>query len=326
MSSGSTGTAPGDAIPPAPGSLARFAWLSIGVAVLTIGLKVLAWRLTGSVGLLSDALESLVNLVAALLTLWMLTLAARPPDELHAYGYGKAEYFASGAEGALILLAAAAIGWAAIGRLRAPEAIDRVGLGLVVSTLASLLNLAAARVLSAAGRRHGSIALEADAQHLMTDVWTSAGVIAGIGAVALTGRLWLDPVVALLVAANIVRTGLDVVRRSALGLLDRALDAPLREALRRVLARHEGGEVRFHALRTRQGGGRRFVSLHVLVPGEWTVQRGHDLLERIEGEIREAVPGAAVFTHLEAVEDPASWQDESLDRPGGVATTGTPDR
>jgi cation diffusion facilitator family transporter len=305
-------------MPTAPRSLARFAWLSIGAAVVTIGLKVLAWRLTGSVGLLSDALESVVNLVAALLTLSMLTLAARPPDELHAYGYGKAEYFASGAEGALILLAAAAIGWAAFGRLRAPEPIDRVGFGLVVSTAASLVNLAAARVLLAASRRHGSIALEADARHLMTDVWTSAGVLAGIGAVALTGKLWLDPVVALLVAANIVRTGFVVVRRSALGLLDRALDEPDREAVRRVLARHEGEEVRFHALRTRQAGARRFVSVHVLVPGAWTVQRGHDLLERIEEEIRGALPGASVFTHLEAVEDPASWQDEALDRPGRV--------
>ena len=311
-------------MPSAQRSLARFAWLSIGAAVVTIGLKMVAWRLTGSVGLLSDALESVVNLVAALLTLSMLTLAARPPDELHAYGYGKAEYFASGAEGALILLAAAAIGWAAVGRLRAPEPIDRIGFGLVVSTAASLVNLAAARVLLSAGRRHDSIALESDARHLMTDVWTSAGVLAGIGAVALTGRLWLDPVVALLVAANIVRTGLGVMRRSALGLLDRALDAPDQDALRRVLARHEGEEVRFHALRTRQAGARRFVSLHVLVPGAWTVRRGHDLLERIEEEIREAVPGATVFTHLEAVEDPASWQDESLDRaPRGVA--GTPD-
>jgi len=311
-------------MPSAQRSLARFAWLSIGAAVVTIGLKMVAWRLTGSVGLLSDALESVVNLVAALLTLSMLTLAARPPDELHAYGYGKAEYFASGAEGALILLAAAAIGWAAVGRLRAPEPIDRIGFGLVVSTAASLVNLAAARVLLSAGRRHGSIALESDARHLMTDVWTSAGVLAGIGAVALTGKLWLDPVVALLVAANIVRTGLGVMRRSALGLLDRALDAPDQVALRRVLARHEGEEVRFHALRTRQAGARRFVSLHVLVPGAWTVRRGHDLLERIEEEIREAVPGATVFTHLEAVEDPASWQDESLDRaPRGVA--GTPD-
>jgi cation diffusion facilitator family transporter len=305
-------------MPTAPRSLARFAWLSIGAAVVTIGLKVLAWRLTGSVGLLSDALESVVNLVAALLTLSMLTLAARPPDELHAYGYGKAEYFASGAEGALILLAAAAIGWAAFGRLRAPEPIDRVGFGLVVSTAASLVNLAAARVLLAASRRHGSIALEADARHLMTDVWTSAGVLAGIGVVALTGKLWLDPVVALLVAANIVRTGFVVVRRSALGLLDRALDEPDRDAVRRVLARHEGEEVRFHALRTRQAGARRFVSVHVLVPGAWTVQRGHDLLERIEEEIRGALPGASVFTHLEAVEDPASWQDEALDRPGRV--------
>jgi cation diffusion facilitator family transporter len=298
----------------APPALGRFAWLSIAAAVTTIALKMTAWRLTGSVGLLSDAMESLVNLVAAIMTLLMLNVAARPPDEEHAYGHGKAEYFASGAEGALILLAAVGIGWAAVGRLLAPQPLEQVGFGAVVSTAASLVNLAVSRVLLAAGRRHHSIALEADAHHLMTDVWTSAGVLGAIGLVALTGWNVLDPIIAIGVALQIVSTGVQLMRRSALGLLDTALPEPEQAAVRQVLARHEGPEVRFHAVRTRLAGARRFVSMHVLVPGGWTVRRGHDLLEVIEGQVRQALPHATVFTHLEALEDPASWQDEGLDR------------
>jgi cation diffusion facilitator family transporter len=300
-------------LPPAP-SLSRFAWLSIAAAVATITLKGLAWRLTGSVGLLSDALESLVNLVAAILTLLMLGVAARPPDVDHAYGHTKAEYFSSGAEGALILLAAAGIAWTALGRLLAPQPLEAVGLGAAVSTAASLVNLAVGRVLLAAGRRYHSIALEADARHLMTDVWTSAGVLAAIGLVALTGWTILDPIIAILVAVQIVWTGGQLLRRSALGLLDTALAGSELEALRGVLARHEKPEVRFHAVRTRQAGARRFISMHVLVPGEWPVRRGHALLEEIEQEVRLAIPNATVLTHLEALEDPASWQDEGLDR------------
>jgi cation diffusion facilitator family transporter len=296
------------------GGLGRFAWLSIAAALVTIALKTVAWRLTGSVGLLSDALESLVNLVAAILTLIMLTVAARPADEDHAYGHSKAEYFASGAEGALILLAAAGIGWTAVQRLLAPQPLEQAGLGVLVSTGASLVNFAVARVLLAAGRRHHSIALEADAHHLLTDVWTSAGVLLGIGLVTLTGWERLDPIIALLVAANIVWTGVQLLRRSAMGLLDAALAPAELAALRAVLAHHEGPEVRFHAVRTRQAASRRFVSMHVLVPGAWTVRRGHDLLERIEEEVRAVVPNATVMTHLEALEDPASWLDEGLDR------------
>jgi cation diffusion facilitator family transporter len=296
------------------GSLGRFAWLSIAAAVATIALKVAAWRLTGSVGLLSDAMESLVNLVAAVMTLLMLTVAARPPDEDHAWGHSKAEYFASGAEGALILLAATGIGWAAVGRLLAPQPIEQAGLGVVVSTAASLVNLGVSRVLLAAGRRHHSIALEADARHLMTDVWTSAGVLGAIGLVALTGWNVLDPLIAVAVALQIVWTGVQLLRRSATGLLDVALVPEEQAALKAILARHEGPELRFHAVRTRQAAARRFVSLHVLVPGDWTVRRGHDLLERIEQEIRDAIPNAHVMTHLEALEDPAAWEDEGLDR------------
>ena len=297
-----------------PTSLARFAWLSIATALATIALKAIAYVMTGSVGLLSDALESLVNLVAAVLALLMLSVSARPPDEDHAYGHTKAEYFASGAEGFLILVAAVAIGWAAVLRLLEPRALEKVGLGLVVSTFASILNFLAARILLAAGRRYRSIALEADAQHLLTDVWTSAGVLVAVGAVSVTGWQRLDPIIALLVAVNIVRTGVSLVKRSAVALLDVAWAPPEQEVLRSILQKHERPEVKFHAIRTRQAGARRFVSLHVLVPGRWTVAQGHDLSERIESEIRSAVPHSTVETHIEPLEDPASWEDQDLDR------------
>jgi cation diffusion facilitator family transporter len=297
-------------------SLGRFAWLSIAAAVATITLKVTAWRMTGSVGLLSDALESLVNLVAAVVTLLMLDVAARPPDEDHAYGHSKAEYFASGMEGALILLAAAGIGFTAVQRLLAPQPLEDVGWGVVVSMAASLVNLGVARVLLVAARRHQSIALEADAHHLMADVWTSVGVMVAIGLVWASGWTILDPLIALAVAVQIVWTGVTLLRRSALGLLDTALAPGEQAALKAVLARHQGPEVQFHAVRTRQAASRRFVSMHVLVPGAWSVRRGHDLLEAIEREVAAAIPYAHVFTHLEALEDPASFQDQDLDRAG----------
>ena len=309
-------------VPPGTPSLARFAWLSIAAALVTIGLKTLAYRLTGSVGLLSDALESLVNLAAALFTLGMIGLAARPPDDEHTFGYGKAEYLSSGAEGILILVAAAAIGWTAAQRLRAPQPLEDVGLGLAVSVAASLVNLGVARVLLSAARRHHSIALEADGHHLMTDVWTSAGVLAGIGAVGVTGYAVLDPLIAIGVAIHILWSGVKLVRRSTRGLLDRALAPDEQLAVRAVLARHESTEVTFHAVRTRQAGARRFVTLHVLVPGTWTVQRGHALCEVLELEISAALPHANVFTHLEALEDPVSFEDQELDREPGR----TPDR
>jgi cation diffusion facilitator family transporter len=295
-------------------SLARFAWLSVAAAIVTIGLKALAYRLTGSVGLLSDALESVVNLVAALFTLGMLALAARPPDEEHAFGYGKAEYFSSGVEGALIFAASVAIAWAAVRRLLAPEPLESVGLGLAISVVASLVNLGVARVLLVAGRRHHSIALEADAHHLMTDVWTSAGVLVGIGLVGLTGWDLLDPIVAIVVAIQILWTGGKLLKRSAVGLLDRALEPGEQEALRRALTRNASEDVRFHAVRTRQAGARRFVTLHVLVPGGWSVKDGHALCEKLELQIAAEIPNATVLTHLEALEDPASFEDQDLDR------------
>lgn len=302
-------------------ALTRFAWLSAMAAIATIVLKGLAYFFTGSVGLLSDALESFVNLAGAIMALAMLTVAARPADDDHAYGHSKAEYFSSGVEGTLILLAAASIGVAAVTRLVHPKPLAQLGLGLGVSLAASLVNLTVALVLRRAAKQHHSITLEANAEHLLTDVWTSAGVLAGVGLVGLTGWQRLDPIVALVVAANIVWSGGRIVHRSALGLMDTALPAHELEALRRALEPHLREGVEHHALRTRQSGARRFVSLHVLVPGEWTVQRGHALLERIEADIRSALPNTTVLTHLESLDDPTSWDDQTLDRDDSRQTT-----
>lgn len=295
-------------------SLTRYAWLSIAAAVVTIGLKSLAYFLTGSVGLLSDALESLVNLVAAILALAMLIVAARPADEEHPYGHSKAEYFASGAEGVLILVAAISIAVTGVQRLLSPRAIEQPGLGLVVSTFASLINFAVARVLLGVGKRQNSITLEADAHHLMTDVWTSVAVIVGIGVVAVTDWEPLDPIIALAVAANIVRTGVGLMRRSVAGLMDTALPPEEYEKVLKVLEKYREQGVEFHALKTRQAAGRRFVSVHVLVPGRWTTHKGHHLVENVEKDIRETLAGVTVFTHLEPVEDPLSFQDIEIDR------------
>lgn len=294
--------------------LERLMWLSIATAVATIGLKVAAWLITGSVGLLSDAAESVVNLVAAGFGLAAVRWAAQPPDEEHAYGHDKANYLAAGVEGALILLAAVTIAVAAGQRLLDPQALDAVGAGLLVSVLASGLNLVMARALIAQGRAQHSLVLEADGRHLMTDVWTSVGVIAGVGLVAVTGVEVLDPIVALAVAVNIVIAGVALMRRSTGGLMDRALRPDEIATVNEVLDRFACEEVQFHALRTRRAGPRAFVSVHVLVPGAWTVQRGHDLVERVEEDLRDAFVQATVFTHLEPLEDPLSFEDTQLDR------------
>jgi len=305
-------------------NLTRFAWLSVAAAVATIALKTVAYVLTGSVGLLSDAVESIVNLVGAVMALSMLTVASRPADEDHTYGHSKAEYFSSGVEGTLILVAALSIAVAAGRRLLAPQPLEQIGVGLAVSVGASLVNLAVAVTLLRAGRQHHSITLEANAQHLFTDVWTSAGVIVGVVAVAVTGWLHLDPIVALLVAANILWTGSRIVRKSILGLMDTALPSQELAAVKAALDSHLNDGIEFHALRTRQSGARRFVSLHVLVPGGWTVHRGHELLEDIEARIRAAVPNVTVFTHLESLDDPASWDDQLLDRNEAGSARGGP--
>jgi cation diffusion facilitator family transporter len=302
------------------GSARSYILLSLGAAVLTIGLKLAAYFLTGSVGLLSDAAESVVNLVAALAAFWALTLAARPPDRAHAYGFTKAEYFSSGFEGALILLAAGAIMIMAANRLVHPAPLENVGWGLVVSLAATAINGGVALVLLRAGQRLRSITLRADAHHLLTDVWTSAGVVVGIMLVQLTGWLVLDPVVAFLVAANIAWTARRLILDTAQGLLDSALPAPDLAAIAQVLTRYQTLGIGFHAMRTRMSGQRRFMSVHVLVPGTWTVQRGHALCEQIEHELICALPKLTVFTHLEPIEDPVSLQDQELDRPALVGS------
>lgn len=311
---------PSDAQPsllPAP--LFRLLWLAIAAALATIALKTAAWLVTGSVGLLSDAAESLVNLVAAVVALAALHWAAKPADEHHAYGHAKAEYLSAGFEGALILLAAVTIAAAAIDRLLNPQPLEDVGLGLAVTGAASLINLAVGLRLVRAGRAHRSITLEADGRHLLTDVWTSAGVVAGVALVAITGWERLDPLVALAVAANIVVTGARLLRRSAGGLMDPALDDAAQEAIVEALAPFRARGAGFHALRTRQAGRRAFVSMHVLVPGDWPVQRAHDLAEEVEAAVRARLPYVTVSTHVEPREDPRSFEDTGLDRSGGIA-------
>jgi cation diffusion facilitator family transporter len=296
------------------GSPRRYAVVSIVAAVLTIGLKLGAYFLTGSVGLFSDAAESVVNLVAAVAALWALLYASRPPDEEHAFGHDKAEYFSSGLESALILIAAGWIGITAWDRLMDPQPLHNVGIGLSITLVAAAINCIVALIILRAGRRLRSITLQADAQHLLTDVWTSLGVVLGIATVYLTGWLVLDPLIGLLVTANILWTGVRLLRDTAQGLLDRALPPEDREIISRVLSRYEVKGIKFHALRTRASGPRRFISMHVLVPGEWTVQQGHDLSEQIEKDLAEALPQSTFFIHIEPSEDPASFADQTLDR------------
>ncbi len=297
-----------------PRSLKRFAWLSIAAALGTMGLKSVAYFLTGSVGLLSDALESIVNLVAAVFALYAISLTESPEDEDHAFGHDKAEYFSSGLEGLLIFAAAASIAVSAILRLMSPRPLEALGAGIAVSAVASLINFVVARVLFSAGKKARSITLQADAHHLMTDVWTSIGVVVGVALVKLSGWLWLDPVVAIAMALHIARTGGSLVYESGMGLLDRSAPKSERVEIEAVLDRYAKGGVSWHALRTRVAGSRRFVTVHVLVPGRWTVQRGHDLLERIERDIRHLAPKTNVLTHLEPVEDPRAHDDQALDR------------
>ncbi|SRR5258706_8561534 len=295
-------------------ALTRFAWLSIAAALATIALKTGAYLLTGSVGLLSDAAESIVNLVGAIMALGMLVIAARPPDKSHTYGHSKAEYFSSSVEGMLILVAAAGITWSSIERLLHPRPLEQLGLGLVVSAAASLINFSVARVLMAAGKQENSITLESDAQHLMTDVWTSLGVIGSVGIVALTGWNALDPVVAILVAINIVWTGVQLLRRSVAGLMDAALPMHEQQIIESVMLKYRGKQVDFHALRTRQAASRRFVTVHMLVPGAWSVHDAHHFAEDFETDIRAALGEAVITTHVEPIEDELSMHDILLEQ------------
>lgn len=302
-------------LPLSAGRQAQFyAYLSIATSIVIIGLKTLAFWVTGSIGLLSDAVESIANLVAAGVALWALTLAHRPPDAGHPFGHSKAEYFSSALEGILILVAAGGIAVTAGGRLFHPEPLEQLGLGLGLNFLSTAINGFVAWTLLKASRRLRSITLRADAHHLFTDVWTSVGIWIGIVLVQLTGWLILDPLVALLVAANITWTGIRLVRETGSGLLDAALPKDMQTTIELVLSEYRQQGIAFHAIRTRVAGSRGFVSFHALVPGNWTVQQGHDLCEAIERALVKALPGISVMIHLEPLEDPASWQDESLDR------------
>jgi cation diffusion facilitator family transporter len=306
-------------------SLTLYGWLSIAAAISTIALKSYAYWLTGSVGLLSDALESVINLVAAIIMLAVLTISARPPDDTHAYGHEKVEYFSSGAEGIMILLAAFSIGYAAWERLWHPLTLHQLDLGIAVSVFASLINLTVARILIGVGRRRQSITLEADGKHLMTDVWTTVGILIGIAIISVANRFesslafakqlglngWeiLDPIIAIGVALHIVWAGLQLIRRTVAGLLDAALSAEEVAEIVAVLEAYVVSDgIAYHALRTRYAGSRRFMSVHVLVPGGWTVQQGHDLLESMEGRIKDKFDNIDIDTHLEPIEDSASWE------------------
>ena len=296
-------------------SLKKYIYLSIVAAIATISLKFLAYQLTGSVGIFSDALESCVNLVAAVFALIMLTIAEKPADDEHVFGHGKAEYFSSAIEGGLIVLAAFSIIWSAIPRLIHPQPLENVGIGLLVAICASGINLAVALVLLKNGREKHSITLEADGKHLMTDVYTSIGVLIGIGLVKLSGWLVLDAIVAIGVALNILWAGYQLMRRSALGLLDSGLPENERLRIIEMLESFKAQNIEFHALMTRQAGQRKFISVHVLVPGHWTIQESHDMVEKIEKDIRDMFDTpVTVFTHLEPVGDTLSFDDIGIDR------------
>lgn len=296
-------------------SLKKFLYLSIAAAVATISLKLLAYFLTDSVGLLSDALESCVNLIAAVVALFMITLAEKPADEEHAYGHSKAEYFSSAIEGGLIVLAAFSIIWSAIPRLIDPRPLENIGIGLLVAFGASAINLVVGIILIRNGKKNHSITLEADGKHLITDVYTSVGVVIGIGLVQLTGWLMLDALVAIGVAINILWTGYQLMSRSAQGLLDTAIPETEIAQITALLEKHKADNIEYHSLMTRQAGQRKFISLHLLAPGKWSIQDGHNLAETVEEEIRDLFDSpVTVFTHLEPIEDPVSMLDIGIDR------------
>jgi len=292
-----------------PVSLLKFAYLSIATGIIVFILKLGAWWLTGSVGLLSDALESTVNIVAAVIALFALKTAMKPADQKHHFGRGKAEYFSASIEGFMILFAALVIVVTAAERFINPREIEQLGWGLAISTGASILNGAVAVTLIRAGKKYRSPVLDADGKHLMTDVWTSVGVIVGVGLVQLTGWLRLDAVVARAVGVNIVITGIKLLRDSTSKLMDKSLSEEDHQSIVDVLKKFESDEVKFHALQTRESGRHRFVSMHVLVPGAWTIQRSHDLLEDLEKSIIAVLPDTTVQTHVEPIEDPRSWED-----------------
>ena len=284
--------------------------VSVMVAALTIGLKTLAWWLTGSVGLLSDAMESIVNLASAAFALLMVRIAARPADEGHPYGHHKAEYFSSGFEGLLILVAALGIAWTGVQRLLNPQPLEQLGIGLVLSVVSSAINGALAWTMLHSARRHRSMALEADARHLLTDVWTSAGVVVGVGLVAVTGWLWLDAAVAIGVALNIVREGVHLMWRSSEGLMDRALEPEVMAEIERTLEQFRHHTIRFDHVSTRRSGQRRFVDLHMHMPASWTLGRAAALRGSVEQALMSAVPGLRATIQLLPSDVEAHFDDE----------------
>jgi cation diffusion facilitator family transporter len=293
-------------------SVSPAAWLrvSIGVALVTIGLKTLAWWLTDSVGLLSDAMESLVNLASAGFALLMVKIAAQPADEDHPYGHHKAEYFSSGFEGMAIIVAALAIIWAAVLRLRSPQGLDQLGVGLALSVLSSALNGALAWAMLQSSRVHRSMALEGDARHLITDVWTSAGVVLGVGLVALTGWNWLDALVAIGVALNILREGGNLVWRSSQGLMDKRVEHRVMSQIEQTLKQFEHPTIRFDHVSSRRSGSRRFVHLHMHMPGSWTLGRAAAVRASVEQALMSAVPGLRATIELLPSDMEAHFEDE----------------
>jgi cation diffusion facilitator family transporter len=298
------------AVSSAPVNLAKFAWMSIIVSIVVFAMKIAAWSATGSVGLLSDALESTVNIFAAVIALLALRTAMKPADAMHHFGRGKAEYFSASIEGFMILLAALIIVFTAVERIISPRPLEQIGWGLTISTLAAVINGGTALILLRAGKLHRSPVLVADGKHLLTDVWTSVGVIVGVGLVVVTGWNRLDGIVALAVGLNIIVTGINLLRSSTAGLMDKALSDDDHLKIVQVLTKFESDEVKFHALQTREAGRQRFVSMHVLVPGAWSIQKGHDLSEELEAEIIAELPDAIITTHVEPLEDERSWADE----------------
>ena len=293
--------------------LSRFALLSLAVSLVVIALKVVAWQVSGSVGLLSDAAESLVNVVAAIAAFVALRVAARPADADHNFGHTKAEYFSAVFEGVMIVVAAGLIIVAAVDRLLNPAELESVGLGLVISVVATVINGVAGLYLIRVGRKHRSLSLQADVKHLLTDVWTTAGVVVGVLLVALTGWLALDPLIAMAVAVNILVVGGRLVWQSGAGLMDTALPDDDRAVLDAVLDRWRADDIDFHDVRTREAGHERFLQLHMLVPGEWSVQRGHDLVERVERELVASLEHLHVTIHLEPIGDPRAYESWRLD-------------
>ena len=296
-------------------SLSKYAWASVFAAIVTIGLKITVYLYTNSVSFLSDALESFINLAVAILAVWIINVSERPPDDDHEFGHYKAEYFSSGIEGTLILLAAVGIVIAAVPRLFAPQPITNIEIGLALSAVAAAINLGVGLLLLKVGKQHDSIVLEADGHHLMTDVWTSVGIFVAIAIVGFTGWIVLDPIIALVVAGSIGWTGYKLIRRSVLGLMDTVIDEESAEKATQILDGYKQKlGIDYHAFRTRKSGARKFIYFHLLVPDDWTVKKGHDLSEEIELKILEKIPRSAVFVHLEPLEDPASFEDIKLFR------------